>query len=168
MVATGNQTLVEAGTKALAKTSELEQEVFELLVVFRLAGQQYGLLAGTVREIIRNRDTTRVPNVSAHVQGVINLRGRIIPVFNLRERLKMPKIDREHTASQTIIVVESDGADAGLLVDAVADVVKIVDSDINLAAQKVEVGVSQHFIHGTVIVSERLITLLKVEALLAS
>jgi purine-binding chemotaxis protein CheW len=167
MAEAGSRALAESGNTSLVKASDLDQQAFELLVVFKLAGQEYGLLAGTVREIIRNRDTTRVPNVSAHVQGVINLRGRIIPVFNLRQRLKLPAIDPALSASQTIMVVESDGADAGLLSDAVADVVKITQGDINLAAQKVEVGVAHHYIHGTVLLGQRLVTMLKVEALLA-
>ncbi len=166
-MAENEQALAVPGSTALAHTSELEQDVFELLVVFKLAGQEYGLLAGTVREIIRNRDTTRVPNVAGHVQGVINLRGRIIPVFSLRKRLGQPEIEPELVAAQTIMVVESDGSDAGLLVDAVADVVKITSSDINLSVQKVESGMARHFVHGTVILGQRLVTMLVVEALLA-
>ena len=166
-MAEAGQELAVSGGAALAKTSELEQENFELLVVFKLAGQEYGLLAGTVREIIRNRVTTRVPNVAEHVQGVINLRGRIVPVFNLRQRLKLPPVPEDEAAAQTIMVVESDGSDAGILADSVSDVVKITESEINTSARKVEAGMGQQFVHGTVLLDQRLVTMLVVDALLA-
>lgn len=142
-------------------------ERYSLLVVFHLAGQEFGLLADAVREIIRRRDTTRVPHASPYVEGVINLRGRIIPVFNLRRRLGLPPAATEDTrANQAVIVVEFDGNDAGLLVDVVSDVVKIANTDIDSSACRVEAGRQTQFLEGTVKLQDRLVTLLRLEPLL--
>jgi purine-binding chemotaxis protein CheW len=142
-------------------------EVYSLLVVFHLAGQEFGLLADAVREIIRRRATTRVPHASPYIDGVINLRGRIIPVFNLRRRLGLPPAAADDaSASQAVIVVEYDGNDAGLLVDKVSDVVKIAGSDVDASACRVEAARQTHFLEGTVKLQGRLVTLLRLEPLL--
>jgi purine-binding chemotaxis protein CheW len=142
-------------------------EVYNLLVVFNLAGQEFGLLADAVREIIRCRATTRVPHASSYIDGVINLRGRIIPVFSLRRRLGLPPATADDAAAnQAVIVVELDGNDAGLLVDMVSDVVKIAASDVDTSACRVEAAQRTHFLEGTVKLPGRLVTLLRLEPLL--
>jgi purine-binding chemotaxis protein CheW len=141
-------------------------EAYSLLVVFHLAGQEYGLLAGVVREIIRRRATTRVPNAPPCIDGVINLRGRIIPVFNVRRRLALPDGAGDASANQAVIVVECSGNDAGLLVDKVTDVIKISQAAIDSSARQVEAGKVKQYIEGTVKLPGRLVTLLKLEPLL--
>ena len=144
----------KAGEQALVPLEE-HSETFDLLVVFQLMDQEYGLMASKVREIIRNRPTTRVPNASIYIDGVINLRGQIVPVFNLRRRLGMPEAD------------ETDGNDAGLLVDRVTDVTKIESSSIDLTISNIKGLYGKQFVEGTVDLEGRLVTLLKLEQLLA-
>lgn len=141
-------------------------EAYSLLVIFHLAGQEYGLLADVVREIIRRRATTRVPNAPPCIDGVINLRGRIIPVFNVRRRLGLPDGAGDAGAGQAVMVVECAGNDAGLLVDRVSDVIKISEQDIDSSARQVEAGKAKQFIEGTVKLPGLLVTLLKLEPLL--
>ncbi len=152
--------------RALAR-AQTEAEQYSLLVVFQLAGQEFGLMADVVREIIRTRATTRVPNSPPCISGVINLRGRIIPVFDMRRRLKLPAAAADDaSASQAVMIVESEGNDAGLLVDMVSDVLKIAHSAIDTSAHRVEAARKTHFIEGTVKLPGRLVTLLRLEPLL--
>jgi purine-binding chemotaxis protein CheW len=152
--------------RALVPAGTGDQLELDLLVVFHLAGQEYGLLANAVREIIRRRATTRVPNSSQFIEGVINLRGRIIPVFSLRRRLGLPEGADDPSANQAVMVVECDGDDAGLLVDMVSDVVKITAAEVDFSARQVEAGRDRQYIEGTVKLPGRLVTLLKLPPLL--
>lgn len=157
----------EKDSKALAKVSAKDGAGFDLLVVFQLAGQEYGLFASNVREIIRRKDTTRVPNSAPIIEGVINLRGSIIPVFNLRRCLNLhPGEEEEEGINQVVMVVEVNDTEAGLLVDQVSDVVKISENEIDQTASRVETTATKQVIEGTVKLPGRLITLLRLESLL--
>lgn len=68
----------------------------DTIAVVKLAGEFYGITAEQVREIVRMQEITEVPNAPGHVEGVINLRGRIVPVVDLRKHFGLP--GREHTA----------------------------------------------------------------------
>ena len=100
---------------------------------FLLADEQYGLNILHVQEIRGWEQVTRVPNAPSYVQGVINLRGTIVPVLDLRLRFRMPAA--EYTKETVVIVVRSidkDGGERslGLVVDAVSDVLVAMDDDI--------------------------------------
>jgi len=90
------------------------------LVLFELGGEAYGVPVLVVEEIIRYQDITAVPHAPEFVKGVINLRGRIIPVLDLRERFRMPSA--EAARETRIVVVEAAGATVGLIVDSVDEV----------------------------------------------
>lgn len=156
----------KAGEQALVAIDD-QSETFDLLVVFQLMDQEYGLMASKVREIIRNRPTTRVPNAGVIIDGVINLRGRIVPVFNMRRRLSLPETDTVDRDKLTVMVVESGGSDAGLLVDRVTDVTKIESSSIDLTISSIKGLYGKQYVEGTVDLDGRLVTLLKLEELLA-
>ena len=157
---------IEKATGQALVPMEKKEDNFDLLVVFRLLGQEYGLMASSVREIIRNTKRTRVPNSSRYIDGVINLRGRIVPVFNMRRRLSLEEQNLRLSDECTIMVVESDGNDAGLVVDRVADVVKIDDASIDTTVSQIKGLVGNQFIAGTVTMDKRLITMLRLEPLL--
>ena len=93
------------------------------LVSFRLGGEEYGLEILKVQEIIRMQELTRVPNSPPFVEGVINLRGRVIPVIGLRKRFGMPPRDHDHETR--IVVVELGGDVLGFEVDSVSEVLRI-------------------------------------------
>jgi purine-binding chemotaxis protein CheW len=101
-------------------------------LTFTLAGEDYALPVLEVREIIQMVDVTPVPQVAAHVRGVINLRGKVIPLIDLRTRLGFPtQADTERTC---VIVVEVQAGPSqalcGVIVDAVSDVLTIPAHDI--------------------------------------
>lgn len=97
-------------------------------VVFRLGQEFYGIDIGRVQEIIRLQPITPIPRTEPHVRGLVNLRGKTIPVLNLRRRLDMP--DVEDSESARIVVVESESGGVGVVVDAVSEVVTLPPSAI--------------------------------------
>ena len=105
------------------------------LLLFELARETYGVALAGVLEILRVGTITRVPGAPRHVRGVMNVRGRILPVVELRTRITLGELSL--TESSRVILVEVSGKLLGLLVDKVADVVR-VPSDI-FSAPPVEV-----------------------------
>ena len=101
----------------LIETDELQ------LVIFDLAAETYGVDIGSVREIIRMQETTKVPRTPDFVEGVINLRGKVIPVIDLRKRFGFKRA--EATKDTRIVVVDIDGNDIGVVVDAVTEVLRL-------------------------------------------
>lgn len=93
-----------------------EQQV----VIFQLHDQQYALPVQETQEIIRMTSITRVPNTKSYIEGIINLRGTILPVINLNKRLGLPP--QEHTEATRIVVVEYKGQKVGMIVDNVLEV----------------------------------------------
>ncbi|RMG05334.1 MAG: purine-binding chemotaxis protein CheW [Nitrospirae bacterium] len=98
------------------------QEVFQT-VTFWLGSEEYGINILNVQEIIKPTEITVVPNSPTHIEGVINLRGRVIPVINLRKKFLLQ--GQEGTTSTKIMVVEANGKTVGLLVDRVNEVLRI-------------------------------------------
>jgi len=93
------------------------------LVSFYLGAEEFAMEILKVQEIIRMVDLTRVPNSPAFVEGVINLRGKVIPVIGLRKRFGMEP--KEHDKQTRIIVIEIHGTVIGFVVDSVSEVLRI-------------------------------------------
>ncbi|MBF0494031.1 MAG: purine-binding chemotaxis protein CheW [Candidatus Omnitrophica bacterium] len=98
------------------------------LVVFTLCDKEYGVNISEVREVIRLRAITRIPEVSNFVEGVIALRGAVIPLVNLRAKLGMEKSGI--LKSSRIIITQVDSHDVGLIVDSVSDVISLDPANI--------------------------------------
>ena len=97
------------------------------LVVFNLSTETYGIDISAVHEIIRIQGITEVPRTPEFVEGVINLRGRIVPVIDLRKRFGLDLVEK--TNNTRIIVVEVDDMTVGMIVDSVSEVLRLpVDS----------------------------------------
>lgn len=97
-------------------------------LVFGLGGEEYCVDVARVREIIGPMPITRVPHTPDAVRGVINLRGKVIPVVDLRVRFGLEAVD--HGRRTCIVVVEGAGSELGLVVDRVTDVVTVADADV--------------------------------------
>ena len=97
-------------------------------LTFRLDDEDYGLEILKVREIIGVMDITAVPRTPGYIKGVINLRGKVIPVIDLR--LKFGLTEAAHTEETCIIVVDVGGVEMGIIVDEVSEVQDILESDI--------------------------------------
>lgn len=109
----------------MSNISENKNESTELLqlVSFKIANEEFGVDILNVQEINKMTTITKVPNSPAFVEGVINLRGRVIPVVNLRIKMGMP--NKEYDKDTRIIVVDLSGKTVGFLVDSVSEVLRI-------------------------------------------
>ena len=127
-------------TLAQRPTGTQDQPVFALAgkyLAFALGQEEYGLPVLKVREIIKVMDITHVPQVAAHVRGVINLRGKVIPIIDLR--LKFGFTAREYTERTCIIVVDVSLSGSkvmmGIVVDSVSEVLNVAGSEIDQAPE---------------------------------
>jgi len=134
------------------------------LVVFRLGEDYFAMLIANVNEIIRLQKMTPVPKAPSFVEGVTNLRGRVIPVMDLRKRFGIEP-DPAGQFSR-IIVVEQEDRLLGMMVDAVDEVLTVPSSAIEPVDEMV-VSVDAQFLAGIVRLEERLIILLDKEAVLS-
>jgi len=102
-------------------------------LTFALAEEEYGLEILKVREIISMSEITSVPKTPEFVKGVINLRGKVIPVIDLRLKFTMEEVP--YTDETCIIVVDVDGIEMGIIVDHVSEVLDIASGDIEDAPE---------------------------------
>lgn len=130
------------------------------LVVFTLAGEHYALPIQQVQEIIRYHPPRSVASPEDWVRGVISLRGRIVPVYDVVARIGGHTEVSEQTK---IIIVEIGGETAGVLVDAVEEVLTVDDSQIDRAP-----SVNSTLVHAIARIDERLVALLTLESIFPS
>ena len=123
----------QVGTSGSPEAAPRVEELH--LVTFALDREHYGIPVQRVREVIRVGEITRVPQAPGHVRGVTNLRGRILPVVELRSRLGLPSAVL--TPRSRIIVTEAHGRVLGLLVDAVLQVIRIAADTVQPAPDDV-------------------------------
>jgi len=135
------------------------------LVTFKVADEEFGLDILKVQEIIRIMDITRVPRAPAFVDGVINLRGKVIPIIDLRRRFGMER--REHDQQTRIIVIELDRLIVGFVVDSVSEVLRIPASTVE-APPSIVAGVDAEYISGVGKLEDRLLILLDLDKLLSA
>lgn len=134
------------------------------LVVFRLGQELYGVNIHQVREIIPRQAITRVPRTQPCVLGVTNLRGRIIPVLDLRRRLNLQA--SAEPGQEKIAVAEIDGQTVGMLVDGVSEVLQVESSAVEPSPATAR-GVDTQYITGVAKIAERLVILLDLRKVLA-
>lgn len=139
------------------KTLQANEEQF---LTFRLDGQEYGIAILKVQEIKGWDKMTPIPNSPPYVKGVLNLRGVIVPVFDLRLRFGLPEAARD--AFTVIIVVNIGGRLAGIVVDAVSDVIN-VGAEQQCAAPEYEGQQNREFIKGLAQADGKLLILLDID-----
>src|SRR5215475_6001913 len=133
------------------------------VVGFRIGNETYGVRIGAVREIVRVPEITAVPSAPETVEGVINLRGKIIPVMDLRKRFG--HVDIQPDKKNRILVVELQNKLIGLIVNAASEVLKIPPSEIEPPGSVFAEGESS-YVTGVGKLKGRLIILLDVSKLL--
>lgn len=134
-------------------------------VVFRLADESYGIEIFRVNEIIRLREVTPVPRTESHIKGLVNLRGKTIPVVDLRRRFYLP--EAEETDSTRIIVVDSEHGQVGVIVDAVTEVMTLSSDHIEETPPLVTDS-QNDFVRAVARHHDHLITLLDLDKALAA
>lgn len=132
------------------------------LVVFHLGDEEYGVPITLVQEIIRHTPPRPVPGSAPHVRGVINLRGRIIPVVDLRDRFGMREGDL--TKASRIVVADAGGNRVGLVVDGVSEVLMVPTESIE-PTPEVAANADHEYLRGIAKLGERMIILLSLDGL---
>jgi len=143
--------------------SKVDSNEILQLVSFKIANEEFGVDILNVQEINKMTQITKVPNAPDFVEGVINLRGRVIPIIDLRTRLKLEK--KEHDKDTRIIVVEIDGKTVGFIVDAVKEVLRIPANIIEPPPQ-LATGIDSDFIRAVGKLEDRLLILIDLEKVL--
>ncbi|MBG9474954.1 chemotaxis protein CheW [Priestia megaterium] len=134
------------------------------IIVFQLGDEEYGISVEEVQSIEKIQHITRVPGGKKYVKGVINLRGVITPIIDLRTRFNLQEqLNHELTR---IIMVRLNDVEAGLIVDAANDVVDIDEKTIASVPETVE-GTAVEYLNGVVKVDSRLIVLLNLPKVLS-
>ena len=143
-----------------------QPEATEHLVTFLIGSEEYGVDVRLVQEIIRVPAITPVPRAPAFAKGVINLRGRIIPVMDFRAKLGLGLSDATPRKAR-ILVVRLQGRLIGLLVDGASQVLKVPVSSIEAAPEEVVEGDAGH-IRGVAKLQDRLVILVDLARILAA
>lgn len=133
------------------------------LVVFRLGREEYGVSILQVQEIKRMTEITRVPHSPDYIKGVMNLRGSVLPVIDLKKRLSLPQQD--YTDDTRIIIIKVEDITIGMIVDAVSEVTTIDQNSIE-PPQAVVGGIAADYLSGVGKMESRLLILLNADAIL--
>ena len=132
------------------------------LVTFHLQDEEFGINIQRVHEINRIIDVTKIPNAPSYIEGIINLRGKIIPVVNLRSKLGFDQA--EHDKMTRIMVVEIEGKVLGFIVDSVSEVLRIEDPKIE-APPSITGANDAGYIKGVINLADRILILLDLDTL---
>jgi purine-binding chemotaxis protein CheW len=152
-------------TALQAKGEEYGGELIQL-VSFSLGREEYGINVLMVREIIRMLGITRVPNTPQYVEGVINLRGKVIPIISLRKKFDLT--DSDYDKRTRIMVMEVAGELMGFVVDEVSEVIRIAENEIQPPPPVVAGGLEQECMAGVINQAERLLVLLDLEKMFSA
>ena len=134
------------------------------LVTFSIGEEEFGVDILSVQEIIRMMDITKVPRAPEFVEGVINLRGKVIPIIDLRRRFGLAP--RDHDKHTRIIVIEINNMIVGFVVDSVSEVLRIPASTVEPPPPVVS-GLESEYISGVGKLEDRLLILLDLNKLLS-
>lgn len=166
---TGPRSTQSASNSVKAKVNSNEHAAIgagnvSQIVAFRLANEEYGVDIMRAQEIIVPGPITRVPEVPGYICGLINLRGHVIPIVDLRKRFGLAAKDAdEHTR---IIVVNVGTRTIGIVVDAVTEVLRLNCDQIEPPPSSVA-GIDHDYIRGLVKLKEKLLILLNIERILS-
>lgn len=127
------------------------------LVIFRLGREEYGIQVTDVQSIITYQEAVKVPNTPAFVEGIINLRGDIVPIIDLKKRFNLP--EKEVDSHTRIVVIKVDEKQVGFIVDEASQVLRVASESIEPAPELV-VGIDKQYIVGVGKLENRLIIIL--------
>ncbi|GFO55090.1 chemotaxis protein CheW [Geomonas sp. Red276] len=147
------------------KKSETQHELIQL-VSFNLGAEEYAVEVLKVREIIRMTGITHIPNTPHYIEGIINLRGQVIPIVSLRKRFSMEFNEVDHHTR--IMVMDIGGKLMGFIVDGVSEVIRISSGEIQPPPAMVAGGVDQDFICGVIQHSDHLLLMLQLDRMFSS
>ncbi len=139
----------------MAQDNDVKEEI--QLVIFRLGAEEYAFDILMVQEIKRMTDITRVPHTPEYIKGVINLRGSVLPVLDLKIRMNLP--ETPITEDTRIIIIKMEKVLVGMLVDSVSEVVTLNSSEIELPQGNSGI-VAENYVSGIGKIDQRLLIIL--------
>ncbi|WP_303850109.1 chemotaxis protein CheW [Seleniivibrio woodruffii] len=154
-----------AGDLTMAEANTHSKDDEKQIVTFQIENEQYGILIEKVQEINRYTNVTKVPKTPKFVEGIINLRGEVIPLIDLRTRFDLKAKERDEFTR--VIIVNLKNMKVGFVVDGVDEVLRIKTDDIDVVPPVLSATVSSEFIGGVVNVvsKQKMILLLNIEDL---
>ena len=132
-------------------------------VIFKLEKEEYGIDIMNVREIVPHQDSSKIPNVPNFISGIINYRGTVIPIIDLKKRFNLS--DSEVDGNTRIIVINLNEKQVGFIVDEASQTIRLEDEDID-ATPDIVAGVDRKYITGVGKLENRLIILIDLEEVL--
>ena len=135
------------------------------MVVFRLENEEFAVDINQVREVLKLSQVTPLPHSPHYIEGVINLRGEVIPVVDLRKRFELT--DETRGEKSRVIIVEIQDSNVGLTVDSVTEVLRFSSSVIQAPPSKVS-GTRADLVKGIAKIGERLLIILNLEKVLTA
>lgn len=135
------------------------------LVTFKVGGEEFGLDVFAVHEILRYQGVTPVPRAPAFVEGVLDVRGAVVPVIDMRRRFEIKEV--AFNDDTRIVLVDYSGERLGLIVDSVTEVMRAPETSISPPPAYIR-GLAQEFMKGIVRLEARLVILLDLERILSS
>ncbi len=144
-----------------ARSTETRRE----LLLFRLGQEEYGIDILRVQEIRRYEAVTRLVNTPEHIKGVINLRGTIVPIVDLRIKFNLPVVTYDEFT--VVVILNVAKRVIGIVVDAVSDVVSIVEEDLK-PAPEFGAQIDDDYLDGLATVDDRMIIVLDIESLITT
>lgn len=151
-----------SATTEKKEKKELKRDILQL-VTFKLGNEEFAIDILKVQEINRIVEITKVPKSPDFVEGVINLRGKVIPVIELRKKFCLEEV--EHTKETRIIVVDINDNIMGLIVDSVSEVLRLSEDTIEPSPPIVAGGIDSEYIQGVGKLDDRLLILLNLNNL---
>lgn len=133
------------------------------LVKFHIADEAFGIGIKQIFQILKPQEVFKVPNTPPFIEGLINLRGKVMTVFNLRKRFNMP--EKENDGDTKILVIRMDDYLLGFTVDSVSEIVRVQHEDIVDPPPSL-INFDRRFLSGVAKVGEKLILLLDLEKIL--
>ena len=135
------------------------------MVVFGLGKEEYGVEITQVQEIVRLQEITKIPNTPEFVEGVVNLRGKVIPLIDMKKRFAL--LQTERTGDNRIIVINVKENTIGVIVDYVSEVLRISDDRIEPPPAVVK-SIGKEYLKGIGKINDRLLILLDLDKILSS
>ena len=166
------QSLNESNNRLQAVQEQLSENIIDnhnipitSLVTFRLGTGEYAIDIMQAKEIIKMEKITLIPNAPDFVEGVINLRGNIIPIIDLKKRFSLEEASGDKNTG--IIIVKIDDIDMGIIIDSISKVVSIATADIQAPPSMLS-GIGQKYIKGVGKLEDKLLVVLDLEKLFSN
>lgn len=150
----------------IVSEDEIEEVEKDQFLVFSIDSQEYAIQAMNVQEISRIMPTTKIPNAPSYIEGIMNLRGKLGSVINFRRKFRFAEIESDEDTR--LIIVERTNFPTGIIVDSVAEVIRIPEETVQPMPENSRTKVVEDYVKGVGMLEKRLIILLDVNKMFDS